>query len=144
MENVCCCGNVLTEPLASNGLVRCSVNVCLVSRYLVMNFRSVRCCGNVCLVSRWLAMDFRSGPIFRLSGVVSQYVCVGAVEISNDTRIITLLRAVLQERIRQTTGDFNNPGSILYSCPYCAIGILISHFICGLYYAILYVKIYVI
>jgi hypothetical protein len=31
MENVCCHGNVLTEPLASSELVRCCGNVCLAS-----------------------------------------------------------------------------------------------------------------
>jgi hypothetical protein len=41
MENVRCNGNVLTEPLVSNGLLCC--------------------CGKVCLASRWLAMDFRCG-----------------------------------------------------------------------------------
>jgi hypothetical protein len=48
MENVCCHGNVLIEPLASNCFILC--------------------CGNMCLVSRWLSMDFRSVyaiPAFR-------------------------------------------------------------------------------
>jgi hypothetical protein len=48
MENVCCHGNMLTEPLSSNGLVHCY--------------------GNMCLAIPWLALDFRSGsaiPAFR-------------------------------------------------------------------------------
>jgi hypothetical protein len=40
MENVCCHGNVLTEPLTGNGLVRCYRKVCLASRCLAMDFRS--------------------------------------------------------------------------------------------------------
>jgi hypothetical protein len=38
MENVCCHGNVLTETLASNGIVRCCVNVCLESRWTSVLF----------------------------------------------------------------------------------------------------------
>jgi hypothetical protein len=48
MENVCCHRNVLTEPLANDGLVRC--------------------CVNMCLESCWVAVDVRSGstiPAFR-------------------------------------------------------------------------------
>jgi hypothetical protein len=54
MENVCCHGNMLTDPLASNELLSC--------------------CGNVCLANRWLAMDFRSGsaiPVFRRNVTVT-------------------------------------------------------------------------
>jgi hypothetical protein len=68
MENVCRHGNVLTKPLASNGLVRCCGNISFASRWLAMDFHSIHCCGNVCLASCWLAMDFHSGsviPAFR-------------------------------------------------------------------------------
>jgi hypothetical protein len=90
MENVYCHGNVLTEPLASNGLVRCCGNVCLTNRWLAMNFRSARFCGNVCLASRWLAMDFRYGsaiPAFRSHVTVSTWWWPYKVEIYR--RIIT-------------------------------------------------------
>jgi hypothetical protein len=60
MENVCCHRNMLTEPFASNGLVRCSGNLYLASPSLAMNFRSVLCCGNLYLASPLLAMNFRS------------------------------------------------------------------------------------
>jgi hypothetical protein len=52
--NVCCYGNLLTKPLASNGLVWF--------------------CGNVCLASRWLTMDFRSGSAIPAFSVMSQYI----------------------------------------------------------------------
>jgi hypothetical protein len=61
MENVCCHGNVLTEPLASNGLVPCNGNVCLASRWPETDLF-------VAAASHWLAMDYRSGsavPAFK-------------------------------------------------------------------------------